>query len=159
MRKRVYIETSVVGVYFEDRTDVVSVAQRYWTRRWWEEEKATYAVFCSEAVVNELAHPDYPHSEEALGLVAGVARLEIEEAVSDVARVYIEKGVMPRDPLGDALHLALASYHKCDFLLTWNCNHIANPNKFGRIRILNTSLGVSVPALVTPNQLTGGVDD
>jgi len=159
MRESVYIETSVVGAYFEDRTDIVSVAQRHWTRRWWQEEKGRYDIFCSDAVVNELEHPDYFHSEEALDLISDIPRLPLEEAVSDIAKVYIDKGVMPRDPLGDALHLALTSYHRCDYLLTWNCNHIANPNKFTRIRILNTSLGVFVPALVTPNQLTGGDDD
>ena len=56
-------------------------------------------------------------------------------------------------PLGDALHLALASFHKCDFLLTWNCQNLANPNKFGHIRIINNMLGLLVPELVTPYQL------
>ena len=78
MRKKVHVETSVIGAYFENRTDIVSVAQRHWTRRWWEEERGKYDT---------------------------------------------------------------------------------NPNKFDRIRILNTSLGVFVPALITPNQLTGGDDD
>ena len=62
---------------------------------------------------------------------------------------------MPRDPAGDALHLALASYHKCDFLLTWNCQHLANANKFGHIRRVNTLLGLFVPDLVTPLELLG----
>ena len=57
---------------------------------------------------------------------------------------------MPADPGGDALHLALASYHKCDFLVTWNCQHLANANKFGHIRRVNAMLGLFVPALVTP---------
>jgi hypothetical protein len=64
--------------------------------------------------------------------------------------------------VGDALHLthlALASYHKCDFLLTWNCRHLANANKFGYIRRVNTLLGLYVPLLVTPLELLGGIDD
>ena len=63
---------------------------------------------------------------------------------------------MPDDPVGDALHLAIASYHKCDFLLTWNCRHLANANKFGHIRRVNTLLGLYVPLLVTPLELLGG---
>jgi len=66
---------------------------------------------------------------------------------------------MPTDPAGDALHLALASYHKCDFLVTWNCRHLANANKFGHIRRVNTMLGLFVPTLVTPLGLLGGGDD
>ena len=54
---------------------------------------------------------------------------------------------------GDALHLALASFHRCDFLVTWNCRHLANANKFGHIRRVNTLLGIHVPALVTPMEL------
>jgi len=66
---------------------------------------------------------------------------------------------MPRDPGGDALHLALASYHKCEFLLTWNCKHLANANKFGQIRRVNNVLGLFVPVLSTPLELLGENDE
>jgi hypothetical protein len=79
--------------------------------------------------------------------------------VAEIVEAYIRHKVMPGDPLGDALHLALASYHKCDFLLTWNCRHLANANKFGHIRRINTVLGLFVPMLVTPLELLGGTDD
>jgi hypothetical protein len=62
---------------------------------------------------------------------------------------------MPKYPLGDALHLAIASYYKCDFLLTWNCRHLANANKFGHIRQVNVMLGLYVPLLVTSLELMG----
>jgi hypothetical protein len=55
--------------------------------------------------------------------------------------------------------LALASYHKCDFLVTWNCAHLANANKFGHIRRVNAMLGLFVPALVTPLQLLESPDE
>lgn len=71
----------------------------------------------------------------------------------DIVETYIQRHVMPGDPAGDALHLALASYHRCDFLLTWNCRHLANANKFGHIRRVNTLLGLFVPSLVTPMEL------
>ncbi len=63
--------------------------------------------------------------------------------------------VMPRDPAGDALHLAAASFHRCDFLVTWNCQHLANANKFGHIRRVNSIIGLGNPALVTPLELLG----
>ncbi|MDP5338855.1 MAG: DNA-binding protein, partial [Nodularia sp. (in: cyanobacteria)] len=62
---------------------------------------------------------------------------------------------MPKDPVGDALHLALASHHKCNFLLTWNCRHLANANKFSHIKRVNVMLGLYVPMLVTPLELIG----
>ena len=66
---------------------------------------------------------------------------------------------MPADPSFDALHLALASYHKCEFLVTWNCQHLANANKFGHLRRVNNLLGLYVPVLVTPLELLGENDE
>jgi hypothetical protein len=155
MQERVYVETSVIGAYFDDRIDVVSSAQRYWTRLWWDEMRGRYEVVVSKAVLDELSHPDYPYSEEALDLIRDIPALRIEDAIKQIVRTYIESRVMPANPLGDALHLAVASYHKCDHLLTWNCKHIANPNKFREIRMCNIAMGLYVPFLVTPNQLIG----
>ena len=159
MAGKVYVETSVIGAYFEERQDVESIAQRHWSRRWWDEERTQYEVLVSEAVVDELSHPDNPKSSECLMLIMDIPRLPIVDELRDIVKYYIAHHVMPRDPVGDALHLALASYHKCDYLLTWNCSHIANPNKFGLIRIVNSALGLYVPALVTPNQLIGEPDE
>ena len=66
---------------------------------------------------------------------------------------------MPRDPLGDALHLALACYHKCDYLVTWNCAHLANANKAGHIRRVNAMLDLHTPAMLTPLELLGVAPD
>ena len=66
-------------------------------------------------------------------LVAALPLLVIEPAIAQIVAAYIRHQLMPADPTGDALHLALASHHKCDFLLTWNCLHLANANKFGHI--------------------------
>jgi hypothetical protein len=62
---------------------------------------------------------------------------------------------MPEDPAGDALHLALASFPKCDYLVTWNCRRLANANKCGHIREINRRLGLKSPDLVTPQELLG----
>jgi len=62
---------------------------------------------------------------------------------------------MPADPSFDALHLAMAAYHKCKFLVTWNCQHLANANKYGHIRRVNNPLGLFVPVLATPSDLLG----
>ena len=82
--------------------------------------------------------------------------IPVEDDVREIVEVCIKHHVMPRDPLGDALHLALASFHKVDYLLTWNCQHLANANKFAHIRRINTLLGLHVPALITPLELMGG---
>lgn len=93
---------------------------------------------------------EYPSRDDCLKLGERLDLLEITPAVLDVVDTYISRHVMPADPAGDALHLALASVHRCDFLVTWNCRHLANANKFGHIRRVNTLLGIYVPSLVTP---------
>ena len=159
MLSKVYVETSVIGAYFEERNDVVSAAQRHWSRLWWDEIRSEYNAVVSEGVINELANPNYPRSQDAVALVDDIQHVELVGEVYEIVNIYITRKLMPRDILGDALHLALASYHKCDYLLTWNCKHLANPNKFQHIRIVNTALGLYVPVITTPNQLIGGPND
>ncbi len=129
------------------------IARRTWTREWWERYKERYELVTSEAVVAELEEGEYQTQADAVKLVAGLPRLDIPDEIAEIIDTYLINHLMPRERLGDALHLALASYHKCDFLLTWNCSHIANANKFEHIRIINTRLGLFVPALVTPIEL------
>ncbi len=83
----------------------------------------------------------------------------MDAAVAEIVETYVARKVMPSDPIGDALHLAVASHHRCDFLLTWNCRHLANANKFEHIRRVNAVLGLFVPALVTPLELLGDDND
>ena len=86
-------------------------------------------------------------------MVGNLPRLEISDAVQEIVEIYIANTLMPSDQLGDALHLALASYYKIDFLLTWNCVHLANANKQLHIRRINERLRLFTPELVTPLEL------
>lgn len=158
MKPIVYIETSIPSVYYEIRTEPAMVARKMWTREWWDQYRGEYTLVTSEAVLEELQNGDYPNKEQVTALVDEVPLVHIEPAIRDIVETYIHHTIMPHDPVGDALHLAIASYHKCDFLLTWNCAHLANANKFAHIRRMNTMLGVYVPILTTPSQLIGGVD-
>ena len=155
MKSRVYVETSVVSFYHEVRTEPDMIARREWTRRFWQLAQNEYTLLSSPAVIEELEQGDFPNKQADLELVNTLTVLPIDEMVGLIVEAYIANMVMPNDPKGDALHLALASYHKCDFLLTWNCKHLANANKFGHIRRINDKLGLFVPLLVTPLELLG----
>lgn len=155
MKPKVYVETSIPSFYYEVRTEPEMVARRQWTQQWWEQAPNKYQIVTSPAVFEELNGGDFPNKEKAVALIAGLPQVSVEEEIGEVVDAYIRHKLMPSDPAGDALHLALASYHKCDFLLTWNCRHLANANKFGHIKRLNVMLGLYVPALVTPLQLLG----
>ena len=155
-KPRVYVETTIPSFYHETRAAPEIVARREWTRQWWFAAANRYELVTSPAVLDELAAGPQERSAHWLALVAALPVLTVESAIAEIVQAYIQHRVMPGDPAGDALHLALASYHKCDFLVTWNCEHLANANKFGHIRRVNTMLGLFVPALVTPLELLGG---
>ena len=156
MKCRVYIETTIPSFYYEVRTEPEMVARRDWTREWWDGYRSQYDLFTSEAVIDELERGEFPNQRDALALLDTVPLLDIEQGLEDIVEAYVRHRLMPVDPAGDALHLALASVHKCDFLLTWNCRHLANANKFPQIRRVNGVLGLFVPSLVTPLELIGG---
>jgi hypothetical protein len=123
MKLSVYIETMIPSFYHAGRTEPEMIARRDWTRQWWDHHRARYDVFTSEAVLEELEIGTFPGKDNALALVASVLLLAVNEAIADAVAVYSAHYVMPADPAGDALHLVIASFHKCDFLLTWNCQH------------------------------------
>jgi len=158
-KPRVYVETTIPSFFHDSRTVPDIVARREWTRQWWSEAAARYELVTSPAVIDELANGPPEHSGAWLTFVRDLPLLPVEPAIAEIVQAYLLHQVMPRDPAGDALHLALASYHKCDFLVTWNCRHLANANKIGHIRRVNTILGLFVPALVTPLELLGGSDE
>ena len=156
MAKKVYIETSIPSFYYETRPEPEMVARRNWTRDWWDHYARKYELVVSDPVLDELERGVYPNQKQALKLIGDLPFLTVNAEVIEIAQVYIAHKTMPKDPTGDALHLALATYYKCDFLLTWNCNHLANANKFGHIDRVNAILGLASPRLVTPLELIGG---
>ncbi len=158
MKPSVYIETTMPSFYHEIRTDPDMVARREWTRDWWDNHRANYDLFTSDAVIDELERGDFPIKADALALIEEMPLLDIDQAIADTVSVYISHQIMPADPAGDALHLAIASNHKCDFILIWNCQHLANANKFAHIRRVNAMLGLFVPSLVTPLELLGEIE-
>ena len=151
--KKIYIETSIPSFFFENRSEPEMIARRQWTREWWNNYRKNFQLVTSDGVIAELSEGNYPEQENAIALLNDIVRLDIPDEIADIIDTYISNHLMPHKRLGDALHLALASYHKCDFLLTWNCRHIANANKFEHIRIINTRLGLFIPALITPMEL------
>src|SRR5437588_2588154 len=158
MKPRAYVETTIPSFYHEARTAPDILARREWTRQWWTTAAERFELVTNPAALDEVSNGPADRKNDWLNLVRSLPVLSVDEVVAEIVQAYVQHRVMPADPAGDAMHLALASYHKCDFLVTWNCQHLANANKFGHIRRVNTMLGLFVPALVTPLELIGGSD-
>ena len=150
----IYIETTIPSFYYEIRQAPDMVARRLKTREWWDHHGVKYRLVTSEYVIRELENGNYPSKAAALKMMAGLTRWNAPtDDIFSIVQVYLESQLMPGGDSGDAWHLAFASYHRCHYLLTWNCQNLANPNKFERIRKINASLGLSVPKIVTPADL------
>lgn len=153
MTARAYIETTIPSFYHEVRTSPEMVSRRHWTRDWWDDYRSQYRPLTSIPVIEELENGEHPNREKCLEMISDLPLLPVPDAISEIVDAYIEHHVMPNDPKVDPLHLALASYHHCQFLVTWNCAHLANANKREHIRHVNALLGLHVPILTTPLEL------
>jgi predicted nucleic acid-binding protein len=149
MKQTLYLETSIAGAYLDNGEPF----RRDLTIRWWEHELSEYEVFSSILVQRELERIPEPHRTGYLNLVKPLKHLELSEEVAILAEGYISRGIFHRKFIGDAVHVALASYHKIDYLVTWNFGHLANVRKQARIRLFNTAAGFFVPMIVTPEFL------
>lgn len=152
MQPRVYIETSVFSAYVDDRNLRVSILQQEETRRWWI-RRDSFDLFSSAVALSELGRGVYGGQAQAIQMCRGLPFLPITRDVVDLAAVYARHMIMPGGESQDSVHLALASIHRMDFLLTWNCRHLANANKIARIRLVNEGLGLVVPVLLIPTML------
>ena len=149
MKLSLYLETSVVGAYLDNGEPF----RRELTIRWWEHELSEYRAFSSILVQRELETLSEPHRTGYLKLIKPLDRLDLNEEVAILAEGYISRGIFHRKYIADALHVALASFHKIDYLVTWNFGHLANVRKQARIRLFNTAAGFFAPVVVTPEFL------
>jgi predicted nucleic acid-binding protein len=152
-KPRVYVETTIPNFYYDRRTDPAVVSRRQWTREWWLGAASDYELVTGAPVLGELLAGITSRVALRIGLLSGLPLLIPNMAVDETVSVYLRNKLMPAKPVEDALHLALASHEACDFIVTWNCKHLANPNKAMHIERINSRLGLHVPAIVTPQDL------
>ena len=155
MKQSLYLETSVVGAYLDNGEPF----RRDLTIRWWEHELSEYEAFSSILVRRELERLNEPHRTGYLKLVAPLEQVELRDEVAILAEGYIARGIFHRKYIGDAVHVAVASFHKIDYLVTWNFGHLANVRRQARIRLFNTAAGFFVPQIVTPEFLVSEVTE
>lgn len=152
MKLSLYLETSVIGSYLDNGDPF----RRDLTIRWFERELSEYRVCSSLLVRRELERISEPHKSSYLKLLRGLEDLEMADEVGILADGYISRGIFHRKFMADAVHVALASFHKIDYLVTWNFGHLANVRKQARIRLFNTAAGFFSPSIVTPEFLVHG---
>ena len=129
IKRSLYLDTTIPSYYYDQRKELDIRYRRKITKAWWIDEKDSFDLYISELVLLELQKGNYPQKEKAIRLVKDISILPIVSEIEDIVREYLKNYLMPRIDMGDAFHLAYASFYKIDYLLTWNCNHLANVNK------------------------------
>jgi hypothetical protein len=156
MRPTIYLETTIVS-YFCSRPsrDLIIAAQQEITRVWWEERLAQYRVVISDFVLREAMAGDDLAAQKRITILNSFALLDITAEVEKLAEWFLRKRLVPEKKLIDALHISVSAVHGIDYLLTWNCSHIANAEMRTAISFACDEMGYRCPIICTPQELMG----
>jgi hypothetical protein len=159
MKRKIYVETSVIS-YLAARPSktIIGAAHQQITVAWWE-LRSDYELFVSQSVWQECAAGDPEAAQKRLAALEGIPVLAVTQDMIRLAEAFIEQAIIPAKAIEDALHIAVSTLHHVDFLLPWNCRHIANPMIQEKIAMYLEQLGLFLPIICTPEELLGGNDD
>jgi len=160
IKSKVYIETSIVS-YVSSRLskDLIVAAQQQITHNWWDSRRNNYALFVSELVIEEASRGDKEAAERRLSLISEINVLAVNENAVYLAEQFLKNNCLTHKAESDALHIAIATVHKVDYLLTWNCRHIANAEIQKKLMKVSQKENYELPILCTPNELMGKNND
>ena len=155
----IYVETSIVGyLTARSREAVIFQARQELTRNWWQNRRVHYDLVVSQLVLDEAARGDDEAAAERLRLLAGIPLLRrADPRIDAIADELLAARLLPERARSDAMHVAIATVHAVDYLLTWNCKHIANADVLPKVYRLLTDMGYFPPLIVTPEEFSGNV--
>ena len=157
MSETVYIETSILG-YLTARPsrDIIVAANIEITREWWNTRRSDFQLYSSQAVLKETTQRDAKIASQRLEILSNLLLLNLNHSVLDLAEQFLGRSNLPAKADIDAVHIAVATVHGMDYLLTWNCKHIANAQIQRKLAEISIDFGYELPILCTPYELLGG---
>lgn len=156
MSESVYVETSIIG-YLTARTsnNLILMANVEATREWWDACRTQFEIYISQTVLDEVARGDVEIAKRRLDILSDFPLLEVNEAVQELATQFLTKSNLPPKAADDAIHIAVATIYGLDYLLTWNCKHIANAQIQKKLIQISFDAGYELPTICTPYELMG----
>ena len=154
MRSKLYVETSVIS-YLTARPsrDAISLGHQQLTREWWERARAEFELFASRLVVAEAQLGDPAAAAARVAILEPITLLAETEESRTLARKLVAAGGLPDKAASDALHIGVAAVHGMDYLVTWNCKHIANARMMRFVMETCRAAGFEPPVICTPEEL------
>jgi hypothetical protein len=157
MKPRVYIETSIPSyLTARQNNDLRAMANQNTTIEWWENRKPEFDIYISEFVVAESSQGDPEAAARRLNAIENIPELNVTEDVRQLARALVVEGPIPKGSEIDAYHIAVAAVNGMDYLLTWNCVHIANATIRPKVEAVCRNHGFEPPIICTPQELMEG---
>ena len=154
MALSVYLETTIPSYLTAWRSpDLIMAARQEITRDWWENRRGSFDLFVSQLVIDEASAGDSDAVSRRLSVLEGVPLIASQAGTDELVEALIRDLSLPHRAAADAVHIALAVVNGVDFLLTWNCTHIANAANRSIIESACRSLGYVVPVICTPEEL------
>ena len=152
----VYIETTIVSYLVANRSrDIITAGQQQATRDWWTHRRGAFYCVVSEETLAEAARGDVEQAALRLAALSGLPILSIALEAEHLAADFLRTGALPTSARSDAIHLAVASFAQADYLLTWNCRHLANAQIIRRLEREAARSGWNLPTVCTPPELMG----
>jgi predicted nucleic acid-binding protein len=156
MIESLYLDTSIIGyLTIRPSTNLITASNSVITQNWWDTRRQNFTLYISEVVLEELARGDQEIATKRLDLISELPLLALNEAVEELAQQFLTKSNLPPKASDDALHIALATVYKVDYLLTWNCKHIANAQIQKKLSQISIESGYELPTICTPYELMG----
>jgi hypothetical protein len=151
----VYIETTVVSyLVSHPSSDLVVAAHQKLTHEWWDQRRQLFACFISDVVLDEAGDGDAQQAVLRLKALEGIPKIAATKQGERLAASFLVSA-LPAKAVGDAAHLAIATVGKIKYLLTWNCNHLANAQLLDRLEPIAVAAGYELPRVCTPEELMG----
>ncbi|QEG37930.1 type II toxin-antitoxin system VapC family toxin [Bythopirellula goksoeyrii] len=154
MKPSVYVETTIPS-YLAARQSpqIVMAARQQITHEWWNDHRTNYNLFISQVVIDESADGDPEAAAKRMNLLRGIDILEPPTDADEIVSALMQRVPLPSNAANDALHIAISVGNGIDYLLTWNCRHIANATLQARMEMVCDLFGFEMPTICTPEQL------
>jgi hypothetical protein len=153
----VYLETTFISyLVARPSRDVIVAGHQQTTQDWWANRRSLFECFVSQVVIDEASAGDPAEVQKRLAIIAGLTNVEVTQDAESLTDAIMAAGMLPPHAVRDAAHVAVAAVHGTDYLLTWNCKHLANAQIARRIALVCEKLGHRMPIICTPEELMGG---
>lgn len=152
----VYLETTFIS-YLVARPsgDLLVAAHQKTTQDWWVTRRGQFSCYVSQTVIDEASAGDPTEVHKRLAVLATLTLLDVTPSAGALAQAILARGVLPPSAARDAVHVATAAVHSVDYLLTWNCKHLANAQIMRRMESVCQAHGHRMPIICTPDELMG----